>query len=127
MVSAILSVAFILLGISGILGAGGRRGNSISILGRRDGGVGKSGGLGKRGRSGIEKSKSISILYCGGSGRSGNFNNAILVGTKLNLGSKISIHKFILERSSMMFGILKGGMGRIGNPILGHNMDKLQV
>jgi len=64
-------------------------------------------------------------LNFGGSGRLGIFTNAILVGVKLNLGSKISIHKLTFERSMIIFGILNEGIGMIGNHISGQSIDKL--
>jgi len=146
-VSAVFSVALILFGISGSLGAGGKIGNSIFIIGRRVGGCGNWGGLGNSGISGrftllIEESdgniKDIRFnhnfswssnvmftLYFGGSGKFGIFTSATFVGVKLNWGSRISIHKFILDRSIIMFGILNGGIGMIGNHTLGHSIDKL--
>jgi hypothetical protein len=64
-------------------------------------------------------------LNLGGSGRFGIFNKAIFVGVKLNLGSKISIHKFTLDRSIIIFGILNDGIANIGSHISGQSIDKL--
>ena len=146
-VSAVLRVAFIWFGISGNFGAGGRTGSSILMLGKRVGGCGSCGGLGSWGIWGILtffikdndfdidhirfnqifnwSSKLRLALYCGGSGRFGIFISATFVGVKLNFGIKISIHKLILDKSMIMFGILKEGIGSIGNQTSGQSMDKL--
>ncbi|HMT27495.1 MAG TPA: hypothetical protein PKD96_04260, partial [Candidatus Absconditabacterales bacterium] len=97
--------------ILGIFGGGGNVGKLIFIDGKKEGNGGRFGGVGKIGKSGIEtdgkskKGRSIvhkfrvskSIVTGGGSGRFGTLGNGIELGTKLNLGSKTSIPKSILE------------------------------
>jgi|GEM_PF-6088861 len=145
--SAIFNVVFNVVGISGNFGAGGKTGNSRLTVGNRVGGSGNCGGFGSSGILGIftslRKDKDsdmfamrsshnfnwssmlIFALYCGGSGRSGIFINAIFVGVKLNLGNKISIHKFMFDKSIIIFGILNDGIGNIGNHISGQSIDRL--
>jgi hypothetical protein len=57
-------------------------------------------------------SKETSIF--GGSGKFGSFGNGTDVGIKLNFGIVTSIHKFILEKSKNMLGILNGGISNTG-------------
>ena len=83
----------------GIFGAGGRTGKSRFTSGMTIGSVGNCGGIGKFGISGSPKSRLKSNHALGGLGRFGILGNGILVGLNLNVGSRISIHISILERS----------------------------
>lgn len=100
MKSATLRIALIEGRIFGILGAGGSTGSLRSILGINDGSSGNCGGAGRTGIVGtcislkIVRSRlptiSKLISAVGGSGRFGNSGKGILIGTKLNLGKRIS-------------------------------------
>ena len=73
----------------------------------------------------ISPNESISILKLGGVGKSGKLGKSILIVVKLNLGSLISVHTFIFEKSRYMLGIFIGGIGRAGsNPSgqINHNL-----
>jgi len=125
MKSATLSIALMDGRIFGIFGAGGSTGNLSSILGINDGNSGNCGGAGRTGIVGTCMSLKIarsrfpsifkSISAVGGSGKLGNSGNGILIGTKLNLGKRISIPTSTWERSSVISGILNGGILKIGN------------
>jgi hypothetical protein len=120
--SAISKNHSILLGILGIVGAGGKIGNSKSTLGINDGNSGKDGGSGNTGISG--KLILISTQNAGGSGKLGKSGKLILIGWKLKSGNTISKPKSISVKSKVMFGILKFGICIIGR-LNKHSMDNI--
>jgi hypothetical protein len=148
-VSIVSSIECILFGSFGILGAGGNTGSSNLTVGIKDGISGNFGGAGIIGIAGmdgdtpkprssislpiksipISKASSISsdISTLGGSGKPGNLGKGTETGTKLNFGRVISIHKFNLEKSRNMLGILNGGISRIGKLAIPHKVHILQL
>ena len=124
--------ACIVLGNSGIFGAGGNNGNSISTLGIKDGSSGKIGGDGIRGIfNNVEISVHVSIhnalssvdnhqfrsndkSISGGVGISGKSGKDTDIGLKLKFGSSISVSIFISEKSKYRLGIFVGGICNIG-------------
>ena len=115
-----------MLGISGSLGAGGRIGSSKLMFGINEGSSGNFGGEGNSGMVG-NLGKEIRTFPIGGEGRFGMFGRSTFAGWKLNDGIKISIPTLRFERSSVMSGILKFGIWRMGMSPSGQRRDSLQL
>lgn len=146
-VSAVFIIDFISFGSFGIFGAGGKTGSSNLTVGITDGISGNFGGAGIIGTAGIDggdklrpissiswpirsipkdndSSISTEISKVGGSGKFGSFGKGTEIGTKLNFGNVTSIHKFSLEKSNNILGILNGGISITGIVLLPPKLHK---
>jgi len=75
----------------------------------------------------IDWSTSKDMSMVGGLGMFGKLGNGTEVGTKLNFGNLMSVHKFILEKSKYMLGIFIGGISNTGSEPSGHKSHNLQA